>query len=77
LPWEVILVTAIGSESVCDLGMAAVEDNRSRRLAELNTRLQELLDQATNATDSAKYDELCAEIWKVMQEKDRIRDGQS
>ena len=52
--------------------MAAFGDTGSGRLAELNTRLAKLLDQATKETDPAKYDELCAEIWRVLEEKDRI-----
>jgi len=47
-------------------------DIGSSRLADLNTRLKQLLLQASTETDPEKYDELCAEIWRVLQEKDRI-----
>lgn len=49
--------------------MAPVEDSGLGRFAELNNRLEQLLDQAMKETDSAKYDELCTEIWRVLDEK--------
>jgi hypothetical protein len=52
--------------------MAVFGDAGSSRLADLTSRLQKLLDQARKETDPVKYDELCAEIWRVLEEKDRI-----
>ena len=42
------------------------------RLAELNMRLGQLLRQIMKETDPAKYDELGAEIWRVLSELERL-----
>jgi hypothetical protein len=42
------------------------------RLAELNMRLGQLLRQIMKETDPAKYDELGAEIWRVLSERERL-----
>jgi hypothetical protein len=44
----------------------------SDRLAELSTRLEQLLRQIMKETDPAKYDELGAEIWRVLNERERL-----
>lgn len=35
-------------------------------------RLQQLVDQIMKERDPCKYDELCAEIWRVLDERERI-----
>jgi len=52
--------------------VATSGDAGSSRLADLNTRLEQLLDQTRKETDPEKYDELCAEIRQVLSEKERI-----
>jgi len=42
------------------------------RLAELNVRLGQLLRQIMKETDPAKYDELGAEIWRILNERERL-----
>jgi len=42
------------------------------RLAELDIRLGQLLREIMKETDSAKYDELGAEIWRVLSERERL-----
>ena len=44
----------------------------SDRLAELSTRLEQLLRQIMKEADPAKYDELGAEIWRVLNERERL-----
>ena len=41
-------------------------------LAELNLRLSQLLRQIMKETDPEKYDELGAEIWSVLSERERL-----
>jgi hypothetical protein len=41
-------------------------------LADLNARLGELLRQIMKETDPEKYDELGAEIWRVLSERERL-----
>ena len=41
-------------------------------LADLNTRLGELLRQIMKETDPQKYDELGAEIWRILSERERL-----
>jgi hypothetical protein len=41
-------------------------------LADLNTRLGELLRQIMKETDPEKYDELGAEIWRILSERERL-----
>ena len=43
------------------------------RFAELTERLQRLVEQVMTEPDAAKSDELCAEIWRVIGERDEIR----
>lgn len=45
---------------------------RSRTLADLNTRLEQLLQKVMKETDPVKYDELGAEIWRVLCERERL-----
>lgn len=45
-------------------------------LAELNLRLSQLLRQIMKETDPAKYDELGAEIWRVLSERERLTGAQ-
>jgi hypothetical protein len=42
-------------------------------LADTTARLERLLEQAMKETDPDKTDELCAEIWRVLGERDDIR----
>jgi hypothetical protein len=42
-------------------------------LADTTARLERLLEQAMKETDPDKSDELCAEIWRVLLERDEIR----
>jgi hypothetical protein len=42
-------------------------------LAHTTARLERLLEQAMKETDPDKSDELCAEIWRVLLERDEIR----
>ena len=44
----------------------------SDRLAESTARLERLLQQIKKETDPAKYDELAAEIWRVLDERERL-----
>jgi hypothetical protein len=44
----------------------------SDRLADLSAHLEQLLDQIMKETDPAKHDELGAEIWRVLHERERI-----
>src|ERR1035437_8058938 len=41
-------------------------------LADSSTRLGQLLQQIMKETGPAKYDELCAEIWRVLSERERL-----
>jgi hypothetical protein len=42
------------------------------RLTELNLHLGQLLRQIMKEPDPAKYDELGAEIWRVLSERERL-----
>lgn len=42
------------------------------RLSELTQRLEQLLREIMKETDPARYDALGAEIWRVLQEKERL-----
>jgi hypothetical protein len=50
---------------------------RLRSLADLNTCLEQFLQKATKETDPEKRDELGAEIWKILRERERLEDQQS
>lgn len=41
-------------------------------LADLSTRLGQLVQQIMKETDPAKYDDLGAEIWRVLSERERL-----
>ena len=41
-------------------------------LADLNARLKRLLEQTMKETDLVKYDELGAEIWRVLSEREHL-----
>ena len=41
--------------------------------AESTARLESLLRQVMTETDPAKCDELAAEIWRVLEERDRLK----
>lgn len=41
--------------------------------AESTAQLEELLRQAMKETDPAKSDDLAAEIWRVLEERDRLK----
>ena len=42
-------------------------------LADTTARLERLLEQVMTETDPDKSDELCAEIWRVIDERDDVR----
>lgn len=42
-------------------------------LADTTARLKQLVELAMNETDPDKTDELCAEIWRVLHERDEVR----
>jgi len=42
-------------------------------LADTTARLEQLVEQAMKETDPDKSDELCAEIWRVLRERDEVR----
>lgn len=42
------------------------------RLAELNMRLGQLIRDIMTETDPVKYDELGAEIWRVLSDRERL-----
>jgi hypothetical protein len=42
-------------------------------LADTTARLERLVQQAMQETDPDKTDELCAEIWRVLRERDEVR----
>jgi len=42
-------------------------------LADTTARLERLVEQAMKETDPDKSDELCAEIWRVLRERDEVR----
>jgi len=42
-------------------------------LAETTARLERLVEKAMKETDPDKSDELCAEIWRVLRERDEVR----
>jgi hypothetical protein len=42
-------------------------------LADTTERLERLVEQATKETDPGKSDELCAEIWRVLHEREEVR----
>ncbi|MGB8060554.1 MAG: hypothetical protein WCF26_01500 [Candidatus Sulfotelmatobacter sp.] len=42
-------------------------------LADTTARLERLVEQAMKETDPEKTDELCAEIWRVLGERDEVR----
>ena len=42
-------------------------------LADLNARLKRLLEQTMKETDPAKYDDLGAEIWRVLSERELLK----
>ena len=50
---------------------------RSRTLADLNTCVEQLLQKVMKETDPVKYDELGAEIWRVLGERERLEGEQS
>ena len=50
---------------------------RLRTLADLNTRLEQLLQKVMKETDPVKCDELGAEIWRVLSERERLEGQQS
>jgi hypothetical protein len=41
-------------------------------LADLTARLEQLLTQIKKETDPMKYDELGSEIWRVLDERERL-----
>jgi hypothetical protein len=41
-------------------------------LADLNARLKRLLEQTMKETDPVKYDDLGAEIWRVLSEREYL-----
>jgi hypothetical protein len=43
--------------------------------ADTTLRLQQLVEEVMKSTDSAKYDELCGEIWRVLRKRDGIREA--
>ena len=45
----------------------------SDSLADTTAYLERLVEQAMKETDPDKGDELCAEIWRVLSERDEIR----
>jgi hypothetical protein len=45
-------------------------------LAELNMRLGQLLPQIMKEADAAKYDELGAETWQALGERERLTSAQ-
>lgn len=42
-------------------------------LADTTARLERLLEQVMKETDPDKNDALCAEIWRVLLERDEVR----
>jgi hypothetical protein len=44
----------------------------SEHLANFNARLQALVRQIMKEGDPLKYDELCAELWRVLDERERF-----
>ena len=42
-------------------------------LADTTTRLKQLVEQAIKETDPDKSDERCADIWRVVCERDEVR----
>lgn len=42
-------------------------------LADTAARLERLVEQAVKETNPDKSDELCAEIWRVLRERDEVR----
>jgi hypothetical protein len=44
-------------------------------LADTTARLERLVEQAMKEADPDKSDELCAEIWRVLRERDAARKG--
>ncbi len=45
-------------------------------LADTTARLERLVEQAMKETDPDKNAELCAEIWRVLSERDEVRKAQ-
>ena len=45
------------------------------RLAHTTARLQGLLETVMKETDHAKYDELAEEIWRVLEEREEIKEA--
>ena len=50
---------------------------RLRTLGDLNTCLEQLLQKITKETDPEKRDEIGAEIWRILRERERLEDQQS
>ena len=44
-------------------------------LADTTARLQRLLETVMKETDHAKYDELSEEIWRVLEEREEIKEA--
>jgi len=42
-------------------------------LADTTARLERLVEQAMKETDPDKSDELCAEIWRVLREREEVK----
>ena len=42
-------------------------------LADTTARLKQLVEQAMKESEPDKRDELCAEIWRVLRERDEVR----
>lgn len=45
----------------------------SDAFAESTARLEQLLDRVMEETDPAKFDELSAEIWRLLDERESLR----
>ncbi len=61
----------------CSICHEPVKIETTIRLAHLRTRLGQLLQHVMKETDPVKYDELGAEIWRVLREQERLTDQPS
>jgi hypothetical protein len=71
-PNHCITLTVVVKSRYSVLGFSILD-----RLAKSTMLLEQLLRQIMNETDPEKYDELGAEIWRVLREREPVPDKQS
>ena len=68
---EVLLVDRVGVTRMAVLVLAGLEEADRRQ----RTRLQRLLEVMTQERDPAKCDELSEEVWRMLEEREAIKEA--